>query len=65
MKSKTAHRKLSKFNIFMKTEIKRCKKMSPNMTHRAAFKMAAQNWKSHSGSASKPKSRKARRTKKN
>jgi hypothetical protein len=54
MKSKKANRKLSKFNIFMKTEIKRCKKMSPNMTHRAAFKMAAQNWKSHSGSASKP-----------
>jgi hypothetical protein len=44
------HRKLSKFNIFMKSEIKRVKKMQPNASHKQAFKMAAQNWKSHSGS---------------
>ena len=44
------HRKLSKFNIFMKSEIKRVKKMQPNLSHQKAFKMAAQNWKSHSGS---------------
>lgn len=44
------HRKLSKFNIFMKTEIKRVKKMQPNVSHKQAFKLAAQNWKSHSGS---------------
>jgi hypothetical protein len=44
------HRKLSKFNIFMKSEIKRVKKMQPNLSHKQAFKMAAQNWKSHSGS---------------
>ena len=44
------HRKLSKFNIFMKSEIKRVKKMQPNVSHKQAFKMAAQNWKSHSGS---------------
>jgi hypothetical protein len=43
------HRKLSKFNIFMKSEIKRVKKMQPNVSHKQAFKMAAQNWKSHSG----------------
>ena len=42
-------RKLSKFNIFMKSEIKRVKKMQPNVSHKQAFKLAAQNWKSHSG----------------
>ena len=45
-------RKLSKFNIFMKSEIKRVKKMHPSMSHQAAFKMAAQNWKSQSHSGS-------------
>lgn len=66
MPSKKTHRKLSKFNIFMKSEIKRCKKSSPNLSHRAAFKMAAQNWKAHSGnshSSTQPKSRKARKSK--
>ena len=59
-------RKLSKFNIFMKSEIKRVKKMHPSMSHQAAFKMAAQNWKAHSGtshSSTQPKSRKARKSK--
>jgi hypothetical protein len=54
-------RKLSKFNIFMKGEIKRVKKMHSNVSHKQAFKMAAQNWKSHSGSAHSSPAHKSRR----
>ena len=38
-------RKLSAFNIFMKSEIKRVKAANKNLTHMQAFKNAAQNWK--------------------
>ena len=44
-------RKPSAFNNFMKQEIERVKKIHPNMKHMEAFKMAASNWKNHSGKA--------------
>tara|TARA_Y100000591_G_C21598316_1_gene576726 strand:- start:386 stop:601 length:216 start_codon:yes stop_codon:yes gene_type:complete len=51
-------RKLSAFNIFMKDELKRVKKSHPKISHKDAFKMAAENWKKHSGAKSKAKSSK-------
>lgn len=42
---KGGKRKLSAFNIFMKSEIKKVKAASKNLTHMQAFKQAAQNWK--------------------
>ena len=38
-------RKLSAYNLFMKTEIPKVKKENPNMNHKDAFKKAAANYK--------------------
>ncbi|KAI9141939.1 hypothetical protein BKA69DRAFT_1124402 [Paraphysoderma sedebokerense] len=43
--SKTAKKK-SPYQEFMATEIKKVKAENPGMEHKAAFKMAAGNWKS-------------------
>ena len=38
-------RKLSAYNIFMKTEIPKVKKENPKISHKEAFKKAASNYK--------------------
>jgi hypothetical protein len=38
-------RKKNPYNIFMGKELKRLKKIKPNMDHKLRFKEAAQNWK--------------------
>ena len=38
-------RKLSAYNLFMRTEIPKVKKANPIMNHNDAFKMAAANFK--------------------
>ena len=38
-------RKKTPYNIFMGKELKRLKKVKPNMDHKQRFKEAAQNWK--------------------
>ena len=43
-KTSTKKSKLSPYNIFMKTEIKKVKKENPKLTHQQAFKKAAGNW---------------------
>jgi hypothetical protein len=43
-KTSTKKRKLSPYNIFMKTEIKKVKKDNPKLSHQQAFKKAAGNW---------------------
>jgi len=43
-KTSTKKRKLSPYNIFMKTEIKKVKKNDPKLSHQQAFKKAAGNW---------------------
>ena len=64
---KGGKRKLSAFNIFMKSEIKRVK-ASGVTDHRKAFKQAAQNWKGKSNKKetkySHPKKGQASRTRK-
>ena len=37
-------RKQSKYNIFMKNEIERLKKLNPNKDHKLRFKEAVLNW---------------------
>lgn len=34
----------SAYNKFMSTEIKKVKRLNPNLTHKQAFKQAANNW---------------------
>ena len=36
-------RAASPYNIFMKTELSKVKKANPNLSHKDAFKVAAQN----------------------
>jgi len=58
-------RKLSAFNLFMKTEISKVKKAHPNLSHMDAFKKAAHNWKgSNKAHAVHPHKGKASRTRK-
>ncbi|KAJ2889435.1 hypothetical protein IWW38_004711, partial [Coemansia aciculifera] len=38
-------KKLSAYNVFMKTELAKVKNNSPGMNHKDAFKVAAGNWK--------------------
>ncbi|KAJ2077874.1 hypothetical protein GGI16_008036 [Coemansia sp. S142-1] len=38
-------KKLSKYNIYMKTELAKVKSTNPSMNHRDAFKEAASHWK--------------------
>ncbi|KAJ2489785.1 hypothetical protein IWW37_003700 [Coemansia sp. RSA 2050] len=38
-------KKLSKYNIYMKTELAKVKSTNPGMNHRDAFKEAASHWK--------------------
>ena len=38
-------RKLSAYNLFMKTEIPKVKKANPKMNHKQAFKKAASNYR--------------------
>ena len=38
-------RKLSAYNLFMKTEIPKVKKANPKLSHQQAFKKAAANYK--------------------
>ncbi|KAJ2445480.1 hypothetical protein GGF42_005988 [Coemansia sp. RSA 2424] len=38
-------KKLSAYNVFMKTELAKVKSDSPGMNHKDAFKKAASNWK--------------------
>jgi len=70
MGKSTKKRKLSAFNIFMKTEIKKVKNANKNLSHMDAFKQAAKNWSkvgksSHPTSTKSTKSstKKARKTK--
>ena len=44
-KTKSAKKKPSAFNLYMKEELKKLKKEMPKLNHNGAFKMAAQNWK--------------------
>ena len=37
-------RKLSAYNLFMKTEIPKVKKANPKLSHKEAFKRAAANY---------------------
>ncbi|OMJ26777.1 putative axial regulator YABBY 2 [Smittium culicis] len=39
-------RKLSAYNLFMRTELSRVKVTNPTVSHKDAFKLAALNWKS-------------------
>ena len=43
-KTSTKKRKLSPYNIFMKTEIQDVKKKFPKLSHQQAFTKAAGNW---------------------
>ena len=36
---------LTKYNIFMRTELERLKKKDPNVDHKTRFKNAVNNWK--------------------
>ncbi|EAU92606.1 hypothetical protein CC1G_06617 [Coprinopsis cinerea okayama7 len=38
-------KKLTAFNLFMKTEMARLKETEPDMTHKDRFKQATENWK--------------------
>ncbi|CAG8548197.1 21405_t:CDS:2 [Gigaspora rosea] len=49
---KSAAKKLSPYNKFMKTELAKVKTENPTLNHKEAFKMAAQRWKD---SAENPK----------
>ena len=40
----TKKRKVSAYNLFMKSELAKVKKANPKMDHKAAFTAAAQNW---------------------
>jgi len=40
-------KKLSSYNIFMKTEIPKVKENDPSLKHKEAFKLAASNWNKH------------------
>ena len=35
----------SRYNVFMSKEIKRVKSQNPRLSHKAAFKKAASNWR--------------------
>lgn len=39
-------KKLSPYNTYMKSELAKVKKMNPSLSHKDAFKVAAQNWAS-------------------
>ncbi|KAJ2000175.1 hypothetical protein H4R26_004741 [Coemansia thaxteri] len=41
-------KKLSKYNIYMKTELAKVKASNPGMNHKDAFKTAASHWKTSS-----------------
>jgi hypothetical protein len=57
-KSRKTKRRPSAYNIFMKKELARLKKINPGLNHKVAFKQAAHGWK---GS----KSHKIKKTSKN
>lgn len=40
-----APKKLSAYNVFMKTELAKVKAANPKLDHKEAFKVAAGNWK--------------------
>ncbi|TFK26797.1 hypothetical protein FA15DRAFT_587650, partial [Coprinopsis marcescibilis] len=41
-------KKLTAFNLFMKTEMARLKEEEPELTHKERFKLATENWKDSS-----------------
>ncbi|KAG1051299.1 hypothetical protein G6F46_005663 [Rhizopus delemar] len=43
--SKKATKKLSPYNNFIKAELAKVKKETPGISHKDAFKKAAENWK--------------------
>ena len=55
MPNKSAKKKPSAFNLYMKEELKKLKKEMPKLDHNGAFKMAAQNWKNVKHSFKVPK----------
>ncbi|CAO3633039.1 unnamed protein product [Mucor hiemalis] len=52
---KSQTKKLSPYNIFMKTELAKVKETNAGITHKDAFKMAAGNW---AKSSENPKNKK-------
>ncbi|KAI7863250.1 uncharacterized protein EV154DRAFT_534834 [Mucor mucedo] len=52
---KKSAKKMTPYNLFMKTELGRVKETTPGITHKDAFKQAAQNW---AKSAENPKNKK-------
>ncbi|GAA5813876.1 hypothetical protein MFLAVUS_007363 [Mucor flavus] len=42
--TKKSPKKLSPYNMFMKTELSKVKEVTPGISHKDAFKKAAQNW---------------------
>ncbi|RHZ64128.1 hypothetical protein Glove_326g132 [Diversispora epigaea] len=44
-KKSTTGKKLSPYNLYMKSEIVKVKAENPNVRHKDAFKIVAQRWK--------------------
>ena len=65
MPNKSAKKKPSAFNLYMKEELKKLKKEMPHLDHNGAFKMAAQNWKNVKHSFKVPKHGQPSLTRKN
>ncbi|KAJ3126535.1 hypothetical protein HK098_007435 [Nowakowskiella sp. JEL0407] len=42
---KKTTKKVTAYNVFLASELKRVKEANPTMTHKEAFKQAASNWK--------------------
>ena len=54
-KEKIGAKKLSAYNVFMKTELPKVRAAHSALNHKEAFKLAASNWKK---SAQNPKNKK-------